>query len=185
MCTPAVHREPWSPPPCTLVRYRQCIVAQISVHDTLNVLLPRACQCIQTQAHTNTGASRTCTSWQQPLTDQALARGLAPLAPAVALGKFDALHQVRRPLCTLVHWSVLTLGHQGHQALARACSTQGMQPWMLSFSGMAQVLGWPQRLPLVAPQQRCASSCCVVLRARQPQGYSAGNLGPRVWWHGA
>lgn len=115
----------------------------------------RPCLVVDHAMHTDTGASRT--SWQQPLTEQALARGLQPLAPAVALGKFDALHQViaqHSRAAPRLH----TISLQGHQALARACSTQGMQPWMVSFSGMAQVLGWPQRLPLIAPQQRCVGA---------------------------
>ena len=54
--------------------------------------------------------------------------------PVVALGKFDALHR-------------------GHQALAIAAGRLGA-PVLLSFSGMGQVLGWPQRMPLVAPPDR-------------------------------
>lgn len=50
----------------------------------------------------------------------------------VALGKFDALHL-------------------GHKALAtRAALQLGGIPCLLSFSGMAEVLGWPARMPLVA-----------------------------------
>eukprot|EP00238_Polyblepharides_amylifera_P001051 CAMPEP_0196573218 /NCGR_PEP_ID=MMETSP1081-20130531/3157_1 /TAXON_ID=36882 /ORGANISM="Pyramimonas amylifera, Strain CCMP720" /LENGTH=309 /DNA_ID=CAMNT_0041890851 /DNA_START=1 /DNA_END=930 /DNA_ORIENTATION=+ len=52
----------------------------------------------------------------------------------VALGKFDALHI-------------------GHQALARKAASMG-SPYLLSFSGMAEVLGWPARLPIVAPEER-------------------------------
>eukprot|EP00897_Mesotaenium_endlicherianum_P007738 jgi/Mesen1/6993/ME000365S06131 len=52
----------------------------------------------------------------------------------VALGKFDALHV-------------------GHRALAAAAAQMGM-PFMLSFSGMAQILGWEPRLPLVAGCER-------------------------------
>ena len=50
--------------------------------------------------------------------------------PALAIGKFDALHL-------------------GHRALAQRAATLG-EPGLLQFSGMAEVLGWPQRLPLVA-----------------------------------
>lgn len=53
---------------------------------------------------------------------------------AVALGKFDALHR-------------------GHRALALAASEAGA-PVVLSFSGMAEVLGWAPRLPVVAPSDR-------------------------------
>lgn len=52
----------------------------------------------------------------------------------VALGKFDALHT-------------------GHRALAAAASTAG-PPALLSFAGMAEVLGWERRLPLTAPADR-------------------------------
>jgi FAD synthase len=51
------------------------------------------------------------------------------------LGKFDGLHR-------------------GHCALAAAASRLGGAPWLVSFSGMAEVLGWPARLPLVAPADR-------------------------------
>jgi hypothetical protein len=51
------------------------------------------------------------------------------------LGKFDALHK-------------------GHQALAAAALQLGGTPVLLSFSGMAAVLGWAPRKPLVAPCDR-------------------------------
>ncbi|KAK3265814.1 hypothetical protein CYMTET_25532, partial [Cymbomonas tetramitiformis] len=54
--------------------------------------------------------------------------------PIVALGKFDALHI-------------------GHRSLAQQASTLGT-PYLISFSGMAEVLGWEERLPVVAPAQR-------------------------------
>ena len=53
----------------------------------------------------------------------------------IALGKFDALHR-------------------GHQALAIAASNLGGTPWLVSFAGMAEVLRWPSRLPLVAIADR-------------------------------
>lgn len=53
----------------------------------------------------------------------------------LALGKFDALHR-------------------GHQALAAAALQLGGSPVLLSFSGMAAVLGWAPRKPLVAPCDR-------------------------------
>lgn len=53
----------------------------------------------------------------------------------VALGKFDAMHR-------------------GHRSLAVQAASMGGQPCLLSFSCMAQVLGWPQRPPLVAPCDR-------------------------------
>lgn len=55
--------------------------------------------------------------------------------PVLALGKFDALHR-------------------GHQALAAAALQLGGSPVLLSFSGMAAVLGWAPRKPLVAPCDR-------------------------------
>uniref|UniRef100_A0A7S3R5L5 FAD synthase n=1 Tax=Dunaliella tertiolecta TaxID=3047 RepID=A0A7S3R5L5_DUNTE len=53
----------------------------------------------------------------------------------VALGKFDAMHL-------------------GHRALAMKAAEMGGHPMLLSFSGMAEVLKWPARLPLVAPCDR-------------------------------
>ena len=57
----------------------------------------------------------------------------------VALGKFDGLHR-------------------GHAALAREAAGVGSRGggggWLVSFSGMADALGWAPRLPLVAPPDR-------------------------------
>ena len=53
---------------------------------------------------------------------------------AVALGKFDAMHT-------------------GHRQLVRRAASFGM-PWLISFHGMAEVLGWPERLPVVANSDR-------------------------------
>lgn len=44
------------------------------------------------------------------------------LPAIVALGKFDALHI-------------------GHRYLASTAAAMGGQPWLISFSGMAQVMG--------------------------------------------
>lgn len=52
-----------------------------------------------------------------------------------ALGKFDGMHQ-------------------GHCLLAERAAAFGADPYLLSFSGMAEVLGWPARLPLVASSDR-------------------------------
>jgi FAD synthase len=52
----------------------------------------------------------------------------------IALGKFDALHV-------------------GHRALAERAAELGV-PFLVSFAGMAQVLGWEVRLPVVAPCDR-------------------------------
>ncbi|KAI3432282.1 hypothetical protein D9Q98_003842 [Chlorella vulgaris] len=65
----------------------------------------------------------------------AAAAGAEELPAVVALGKFDALHK-------------------GHRALAAAAAQLGGAPWLVSFSGIAEVLGWPARLPLVAPCDR-------------------------------
>ncbi|GAB4815035.1 hypothetical protein N2152v2_002081 [Parachlorella kessleri] len=87
----------------------------------------------------------TADGWRRPLGGSA-ATTAAQLPPVVALGKFDALHK-------------------GHQALAIAAAHLGGHPWLISFSGMAAVLGWPRRLPLVAPcdrdrvLRRWAASC--------------------------
>lgn len=43
--------------------------------------------------------------------------------------------------------------HIGHLSLARVAADLG-RPVMLSFSGMAETLGWPPRAPVVAPIER-------------------------------
>lgn len=53
----------------------------------------------------------------------------------MALGKFDGMHQ-------------------GHRLLAQQAASSDGSPFLLSFSGMAEVLGWPARLPLVAASDR-------------------------------
>ena len=53
----------------------------------------------------------------------------------LALGKFDALHR-------------------GHRALALAAGAASSSPYLLSFSGMASVLGWEPRLPVAAECDR-------------------------------
>ena len=40
--------------------------------------------------------------------------------------------------------------------LAQRAAELGGQPWLVSFSGMADVLGWPKRPPLVADDDRGA-----------------------------
>ncbi|CAA7023448.1 unnamed protein product [Microthlaspi erraticum] len=72
--------------------------------------------------------------------------GLSPVAGGiVALGKFDALHI-------------------GHRELAIQAARIGT-PYLLSFVGMAEVLGWKPRAPIVAKCDRKRvlsswSSCC-------------------------
>lgn len=58
-----------------------------------------------------------------------------PDGSAVALGKFDAVHK-------------------GHGALAAVASAASNSAWLLTFHGMAEVLGWERRLPLIAPELR-------------------------------
>ena len=53
---------------------------------------------------------------------------------AVCLGKFDAMHR-------------------GHLALAERAATRG-DVVVVSFSGMAETLGWETRLPITAPSDR-------------------------------
>lgn len=40
------------------------------------------------------------------------------------------------------------------RALAAEAAAAGEHPWLVSFSGMAEVLGWPSRPPLVADCDR-------------------------------
>jgi len=57
------------------------------------------------------------------------------IVPAVALGKFDALHL-------------------GHRALAEHGGRAAASVSLLSFTGMAEILGWEPRQPLVAGSDR-------------------------------
>lgn len=59
---------------------------------------------------------------------------LSPHGKIICPGKFDSFHL-------------------GHLALARAAAEMG-RPVMLSFSGMAEMLGWAPRAPVVAPVER-------------------------------
>jgi hypothetical protein len=65
----------------------------------------------------------------------------------------------------------LPLQHKGHQALAIAAAHLGGYPWLVSFSGMAEVLGWPRRLPLVAPcdRERVLRSWAASCRGQAPR----------------
>ncbi|GAX77126.1 hypothetical protein CEUSTIGMA_g4572.t1 [Chlamydomonas eustigma] len=74
-------------------------------------------------------------NWRSPLTADGEVHATVTRI-VVALGKFDSMHL-------------------GHRALAVQAAIQlGGTPCLLSFSGMAEVLGWPKRLPLVAPCDR-------------------------------
>lgn len=53
----------------------------------------------------------------------------------LCIGKFDALHR-------------------GHRALAERAAASGRPVLLLRFSGMAEALGWPPRIPLVADDDR-------------------------------
>ncbi|DBA67148.1 TPA: hypothetical protein ACH3X2_001470 [Trebouxia sp. C0005] len=81
-------------------------------------------------------------NWNKPMKAQGLSGSVF-----VALGKFDGMHQ-------------------GHRLLAQQAASSGASPYLLSFSGMAEVLGWPARLPLVAASDRSrvlaswTSYCC-------------------------
>lgn len=67
--------------------------------------------------------------------NELLSEGLSPLTGGIiALGKFDALHI-------------------GHRELAIQASKVGA-PFLLSFVGMGEVLGWEIRLPIVAKCDR-------------------------------
>lgn len=76
-----------------------------------------------------TATSSTAAPWQRPLLEQAIARGLAPLPPAVALGKFDALHRVRDGSRVVVWFGVHTHvdGVNAHAA-ALFCNMYGTSP---------------------------------------------------------
>ena len=69
-------------------------------------------------------------NWNKPLPADGRNKSVS-----VALGKFDGMHQ-------------------GHRLLAQQAASCGATPYLLSFSGMAEVLGWPARLPLVAACDR-------------------------------
>lgn len=64
----------------------------------------------------------------------------------MALGKFDALHRG--------HCALATAAAALAQDISAAQSTAVGDAVLLSFSGMGAVLGWPERLPLTAPQDR-------------------------------
>nr|KAJ0185094.1 hypothetical protein LSAT_V11C900492610 [Lactuca sativa] len=91
---------------------------------------------------------------------------LSSVAGIVALGKFDALHI-------------------GHRELAIQASKAGT-PFLLSFTGMAEVLGWEPRAPVVAKCDRKRvlsswSSCCgeVVPTELEVEFSKVRNLTPR------
>jgi len=85
----------------------------------------------------------TLENWRSPLHSLTRATSAASQSSprcVVALGKFDAMHL-------------------GHRSLVERAASMGGEPWLISFDGMAAELGWPQRLPLVAPQQRPTVLC--------------------------
>ncbi|KAI9087381.1 hypothetical protein K1719_030701 [Acacia pycnantha] len=140
-------------------RYYGSQIVQLSFPSPLNPCWP----CIEEQARLSSLSSSSCyasipsespreipvfDSFSQQEDDQEIiSDGLSPIAGGVvALGKFDALHI-------------------GHRELAIQASKAG-PPFLLSFSGMAGVLGWEQRAPIVAKcdRKRVLSSwapyCC-------------------------
>ncbi|KAG7556207.1 FAD synthetase [Arabidopsis suecica] len=86
------------------------------------------------RSHCKTPASLDCFS-QGDDNPELSAEGISPVAGGiVALGKFDALHI-------------------GHRELAIQAARIGT-PYLLSFVGMAEVLGWKPRAPIVAKCDR-------------------------------
>ncbi|KAG7551627.1 FAD synthetase [Arabidopsis thaliana x Arabidopsis arenosa] len=86
------------------------------------------------RSHCKTPAPLDCFS-QGDVNPKLSAEGLFPVAGGiVALGKFDALHI-------------------GHRELAIQAARIGT-PYLLSFVGMAEVLGWKPRAPIVAKCDR-------------------------------
>ena len=73
--------------------------------------------------------------------------------PVVALGKFDAMHRGHRSLAAAAaQMKPPPGGREGSDP--GSSPPPPVQPWLLSFSGMAEVLGWVPRRPLVAPCDR-------------------------------
>ncbi|GIL82059.1 hypothetical protein Vretifemale_10958 [Volvox reticuliferus] len=114
------------------------------------------------------GASGSCT--RELVEDTTPENWLTPFVrpgSVVALGKFDALHKGHRALAATaaalareIHASSSTCDTDTNHQL-EAAGTCGVgttadvgDAILLSFSGMATVLGWPDRLPLTAPQDR-------------------------------
>jgi len=89
-------------------------------------------------------------NWNKPLTAHGLSGSIF-----VALGKFDGMHQ-------------------GHRLLAQQAASSGASPYLLSFSGMAEVLGWPARLPLVAASDCLRPGCHIAAAA--PRGSAISHL---------
>ena len=92
------------------------------------------------RVHTKIRSTSSSAQQRQPdpaLVDAAWKARLQGASPTVALGKFDALHRGHRKLVTTA-------------ANLKPSST----PYLISFDGMADVLGWEPRLPLVAPCDR-------------------------------
>lgn len=89
-----------------------------------------------------TATSSTAAPWQQPLVDQAIARGLPPLPPAVALGKFDALHRV---WCGCTQEHVYHTTHHDHPHNTPSIpgpSSIGSSVWSTKHAAMDGVVLW-------------------------------------------
>lgn len=68
----------------------------------------------------------------------------------VTQAKHPAVHpQFMAILFDFSHWIVSPC-----RSLAIEAALMGGTPWLISFSGMAEVLGWPSRAPIIADCQR-------------------------------
>ncbi|KAI3419958.1 FAD synthase [Psidium guajava] len=96
--------------------------------------LSSSCSSVPSQSRGGVPILSDCFS-QQENTREPVSEGSSLVAGGiVALGKFDALHI-------------------GHRELAIQASKVGT-PFLLSFVGMAEVLGWEPRIPIVAKSDR-------------------------------
>jgi FAD synthase len=102
--------------------------------------LPSAASLTSIPAAVQPTYARLIGDWRRPLVSNAELDKLLKLDPsihgvAVALGKFDAMHI-------------------GHASLAKRARDMGALPCLLSFHGIATVLGLPHRQPLTAECDR-------------------------------
>ena len=76
----------------------------------------------------------------------------------LALGKFDALHLGHKGLlataCRLAASRQASTSTSPSSSSSSSQADTGLAAGLLSFHGMAEVLGWPSRRPLVAPMDR-------------------------------
>ena len=76
----------------------------------------------------------------------------ASAGAVLALGKFDALHLGHKGLLSTA--CRLATSHEASTSSKSEGDDAGVAAGLLSFHGMAEVLGWPSRRPLVAPLDR-------------------------------